>query len=45
MGIPNNMFTILFTVVRSAGWSAQWMEMIGDDTNKIIRPRQLYTGK
>ena len=44
MGIPPSMFTVLFAVARTVGWIAQWMEMIGDPTQKIGRPRQLYTG-
>jgi citrate synthase len=44
MGIPSQMFTVLFAVARTAGWIAQWKEMISDETNKISRPRQLYCG-
>ncbi|MBY0501216.1 MAG: citrate (Si)-synthase [Alphaproteobacteria bacterium] len=44
MGIPPSMFTVLFAVARTVGWIAQWMEMIADPTQKIGRPRQLYTG-
>jgi len=44
MGIPPSMFTVLFAVARTVGWIAQWMEMIGDPTQKLGRPRQLYTG-
>ena len=44
MGIPTSMFTVLFAVARTAGWVAQWNEMIEDPTQKIGRPRQLYTG-
>lgn len=44
MGIPTSMFTVLFAVARTVGWIAQWMEMIGDPSQKIGRPRQLYTG-
>lgn len=44
MGIPLNMFTVLFAVGRSVGWVAQWNEMMGDSESKIGRPRQLYTG-
>ncbi|GAB0057592.1 Citrate synthase [Candidatus Magnetaquicoccaceae bacterium FCR-1] len=43
MGIPTNMFTVIFAVSRSIGWIAQWNEMIGSDEG-IGRPRQLYTG-
>jgi citrate synthase len=44
MGFPTSMFTVLFAVARTVGWVAQWNEMIGDPTQKIGRPRQLYTG-
>ena len=44
MGIPSQMFTVLFAVARAAGWIAQWKEMMEDPANKIGRPRQLYTG-
>ena len=44
MGIPLSMFTVIFAVGRTAGWVAQWSEMMDDPTKKIGRPRQLYTG-
>ena len=44
MGIPTSMFTVLFAVARTVGWVAQWNEMIEDPTQKIGRPRQLYSG-
>ncbi len=44
MGFPTTMFTVLFGVARTAGWLAHWKEMQNDPTNKIGRPRQLYTG-
>ncbi len=44
MGIPVSLFTVLFAVARTVGWVAQWNEMIEDPTQKIGRPRQLYTG-
>ncbi|MHB8883879.1 MAG: citrate synthase [Methylovirgula sp.] len=44
MGFPTAMFTVLFAVARTAGWIAQWKEMIEDPGQKIGRPRQLYTG-
>jgi citrate synthase len=44
MGFPTDMFTALFAVARTAGWIAQWKEMIQDPEQKIGRPRQLYTG-
>ena len=44
MGIPVSMFTVLFAVARTVGWIAQWKEMIEDPSQKIGRPRQLFTG-
>jgi citrate synthase len=44
MGFPTSMFTVLFALARTVGWIAQWQEMIGDPSQKIGRPRQLYTG-
>ena len=44
MGIPLNMFTVLFAVGRTVGWVSQWNEMMDDPQSKIGRPRQLYTG-
>jgi citrate synthase len=44
MGIPNSMFTAIFALARTAGWVAQWNEMISNPEHRIARPRQLYTG-
>jgi citrate synthase len=44
MGFPVSMFTVLFAVARTVGWIAQWSEMLSDKTQKIGRPRQVYTG-
>ncbi len=44
MGFPTSMFTVLFALARTSGWIAQWKEMIEDPTQRIGRPRQLYTG-
>ena len=44
LGIPRSMFTVMFAIARTAGWVAQWQEMIADPSMKIGRPRQLYTG-
>ncbi len=44
LGIPTNMFTVMFAIARTVGWVAQWMEMIGEDNQRIGRPRQLYIG-
>lgn len=45
MGIPVSMFTVMFAMARTTGWVAQWMEMIAEPSQKIGRPRQLYTGE
>ena len=45
LGIPSNLFTVIFAIARSAGWIAQWKEMVEDPKFKIGRPRQLYTGE
>jgi len=44
IGIPMEMFTVLFAVARTVGWVAQWKEMIEDPKQKIGRPRQVYVG-
>jgi len=44
LGFPPEMFTVLFALARTVGWIAQWKEMIEDPSQKIGRPRQLYTG-
>ena len=44
LGIPTNMFTVIFAMARTIGWVSQWNEMIADKDLKIGRPRQLYTG-
>ena len=44
MGIPTNMFTVMFALGRLPGWLAHWREMIVDPNSKINRPRQIYTG-
>lgn len=44
LGIPANMFTVMFAIARTVGWVAQWMEMIGKKRQLIGRPRQLYVG-
>ncbi len=44
LGIPTEMFTVMFALARTAGWISQWKEMIEDPMQKIGRPRQLYTG-
>ena len=44
MGFPTSMFTVLFALARTVGWIAQWTEMLEDPSQKIGRPRQLFTG-
>ena len=44
LGIPTSMFTVMFAIGRSVGWTAHWREMIGDPAPRLSRPRQLYTG-
>ena len=44
MGIPMNMFTVIFAMARTIGWITQWNEMVSEPGYKIGRPRQLYTG-
>jgi citrate synthase len=44
MGFPVEMFPVLFAIPRTAGWVAQWEEMLLDSEQKIARPRQIYTG-
>lgn len=44
MGIPTNMFTVMFAIGRIPGWIAQWLEMKEDPHGRIGRPRQIYTG-
>ncbi len=44
IGIPTNMFTVIFALGRTVGWLAQWNEMVKEIPIKIGRPRQLYTG-
>ena len=45
MKIPTDMFTVMFAIPRTAGWLAQWLEMLEDPETKIARPRQIYTGE
>ena len=44
MGFPVEMFPVLFAIPRTAGWLAQWDEMLRDADQKIARPRQIYIG-
>jgi len=44
LGIPVNMFTVMFTLGRLPGWIAHWLEMRSDPDTRIVRPRQIYTG-
>ena len=45
LGMPVEMFPVLFAIGRTAGWISQWLEMIDDPEQKIARPRQIYTGE
>ncbi|MDQ3738044.1 MAG: citrate synthase [Actinomycetota bacterium] len=44
MGFPVDMFTVLFAIPRMSGWLAHWQELLGDEDQKISRPRQWYAG-
>ena len=44
LGLPVTMFPVMFAIPRTAGWLAQWLELIEDPEQKIARPRQIYTG-
>ncbi len=44
LGIPTEMFTVMFAIPRTVGWLAQWREMLQDPEQKIARPRQIYDG-
>ena len=44
LGFPTEMFTVLYAIARTAGWIAHWKEMIDNPSQRIGRPRQLYTG-
>src|SRR5215203_5303135 len=45
LGLPVQMFPVMFAIPRTSGWIAQWLEMIDDSEQKIARPRQIYTGE
>jgi citrate synthase len=45
LGMPMEMFPVMFAIGRTSGWIAQWLEMIDDPDQKIARPRQIYTGE
>lgn len=44
MNLPSNLFTVMFAVPRSCGWLAHWLEAFDDPEQKLMRPRQVYTG-
>jgi citrate synthase len=44
MGLPQDMFPVLFAIPRTSGWVAQWEEMLLDSEQKLARPRQIYKG-
>ncbi|CAD7289638.1 Citrate synthase [Campylobacter majalis] len=45
LGIPNEMFAVIFVIGRTPGWISQWIELKEQDSIKIVRPRQLYVGE
>ena len=45
MGIPSNLFTVIFALARTVGWASHWFEMLNESDHPIYRPRQLYMGK
>ncbi len=45
IGVPPAMFPVMFALARSAGWIAQWREMVSDPEQQTVRPRQIYTGE
>jgi citrate synthase len=45
LGMPMEMFPVMFAIGRTSGWIAQWLEMIDDSDQRIARPRQIYTGE
>jgi citrate synthase len=45
LGLPVEMFPVMFAIPRTSGWIAQWLEMTQDKEQKIARPRQIYTGE
>jgi len=44
MGLPMDMFPVLFAIPRTVGWVAQWEEMLIDPDQKLARPKQIYLG-
>ena len=44
MGLPMDMFPVLFAIPRTSGWIAQWEEMLSDQDQKLARPKQVYLG-
>ena len=45
LGLPVEVFPVMFAIGRTSGWIAQWLEMVDDKDQKIARPRQIYTGE
>jgi citrate synthase len=45
LGLPVDMFPVMFAIPRTSGWVAQWLELVTDKEQKIARPRQIYTGQ
>jgi len=44
LGLPQSMFPVMFAIARTSGWIAQWLELVTDPEQRIVRPRQIYTG-
>ena len=45
LGLPVDMFPVMFAIPRTSGWVSQWLELVVDKEQKIARPRQIYTGE
>ena len=45
IGIPMDMYTVMFAMARTVGWMTQWKEFMIDDYKKVVRPRQMYVGE
>ncbi|MDP3177182.1 MAG: citrate/2-methylcitrate synthase, partial [Spirochaetaceae bacterium] len=45
MNLPASLFTVMFAVPRTCGWVAHWLEQVADPEQKLLRPRQIYSGR
>jgi len=45
LGLPVEMFPVMFAIGRTSGWIANWLEQVQDEEQRIARPRQIYTGE